>query len=291
MKKISATDLIHNSDGSVYHLGLRPEQLADIVLTVGDPERVPKVSKYFDGIEYAVNKREFVTHTGYIDDKRLTVISTGMGTDNIEILMNELDALVNIDLGNRVLNDTHKSLKIIRLGTSGSLQHDIPVDSLLVSEWGVGIDALNDFYAFTEGENAFCLAIQNALNLRTMPYLAAADFDLFQHFIASNATEVLDGLTLTLPGFYAPQGRTLRYKSRSENLLSQLHQFQKDGIRIANLEMETAGYYFFGKLLGHQMLSLNAILANRLTHEFSKQPEQQVDRLIRWALEKVLSLG
>jgi uridine phosphorylase len=292
MQRISDTDLILNPDGSIYHLNLRPEHIADTIITVGDPDRVSDVSKYFDSIEFQIKKREFVTHTGFVGKKRLSVISSGIGTDNVEILMNELDALANIDLETRMVKPTHKSLNIIRVGTSGSLQLDLPVDSFLVSEWGIGIDGLNDFYEIDENNGLeICNQLKETLQLRTQPYCASASFSLFQHFTQKLNTGYHDGLTLTCAGFYAPQARTVRYKSRIENMLPKLHGFTYSGTtRISNFEMETAGYYLFGQLLGHQMLSLSAILANRITNQFSSQPSKQVDELIRFTLEKIEEL-
>jgi uridine phosphorylase len=285
--QISPTDLIINPDGSIYHLNIRPEHLADTIITVGDPDRVEKVSQYFDSVEFKISKREFITHTGMLDGKRLTVMSSGIGTDNVEILMNELDALVNIDLETFEEKSNHKSLNIIRLGTSGSLQSSIPVDSFVVSEWGVGFDALGFFY---QSEiNKTVTDLQQELNLEFMPYCNPAGLDLFKLFIETAPENWFSGMTVTCPGFYAPQGRTLRYSPKIDNLLQKMNGFYRDGNVLTNLEMETAGYYLMGKTLGHEVLSISAILANRMTNEFSKQPEKQVDSLIKYALEKIVS--
>ncbi len=284
--QISPTDLIINSDGSIYHLSLRPEHLADTIITVGDPDRVKEVSKYFDSVEFKINKREFVTHTGMLGGKRLTVISSGIGTDNVEILMNELDALMNINLETLEIKPNHKALKIIRLGTSGSLQKSIPVDSYVVSEWGVGFDALGFFY---ETEiNQTTIDLQNDLSLEFMPFCNPAGVDLFQLFMETAPENWFAGMTVTCPGFYAPQGRVLRYSPKINGLLQKMNGYYRDGKVLTNLEMETAGYYLMGKILGHEVLSISAILANRMTNEFSKQPEKQVDRLIEYALEKIV---
>lgn len=285
--QISPTDLIINPDGSIYHLSIRPEHLADTIITVGDPDRVEKVSQYFDSVEIKINKREFVTHTGMLGSKRLTVISSGIGTDNVEILMNELDALVNIDLETLEVKQNHKSLNIIRLGTSGSLQKSIPVDSYVISEWGVGFDALSFFYK--SQTNQTTIDLQNDLSLEFMPYCNPAGFDLFKLFIETAPENWFAGITVTCPGFYAPQGRVLRYSPKIDGLLQKMNEYNRDGNVLANLEMETAGYYLMGRILGHEVLSISAILANRITNEFSKQPEKLVDRLIKYGLEKIIA--
>jgi uridine phosphorylase len=285
MKQISETDLIINPDGSIYHLCLKPEDIADTIITVGDPERVKKVSKYFDSVEFKIQKREFVTHTGYIGKKRVSVISSGIGTDNIEILMNELDALVNINFQDRTEKEIHKSLNIIRLGTSGSLQKDVPVDSFVVSEWGIGFDALAFFYQSEPNETVY--ELQKNLGLDFLPYCNPAGYELFKLFIETCPNNWFAGTTVTCPGFYAPQGRTLRYSPKIENLLEKMTNFRHHGLGLTNLEMETAGYYLMGKTLGHEVLSISAILANRVTQQFSKTPEKQVDDLIKYSLEKI----
>lgn len=286
--QISPTDLILNPDGSIYHLSLRPEHLAENIITVGDPERVEKVSQYFDSVEIKINKREFVTHTGMLAGKRLTVISSGIGTDNVEILMNELDVLVNINLETLAVNPIHKSLNIIRLGTSGSLQKSIPVDSYVVSEWGIGFDALGFFYQSQSNQTTFDL--QQDFNLEFMPYGNPAGVDLFKLFMETAPENWFAGMTVTCPGFYAPQGRVLRYSPKIDGLLQKMNEYSRNGNILTNLEMETAGYYLMGKILGHEVLSISAIMANRMTNEFSKQPEKQVDSLIKYALEKIISI-
>ena len=283
--KISSTDLILNPDGSIYHLSLRPEHLADTIITVGDPDRVAKVSQYFDFIEFKINKREIVTHTGMLGGKRLTVISSGIGTDNVEILMNELDALVNIDLETLEEKSSHKSLNIIRLGTSGSLQKYIPVDSVLVSEKAIGLDALGFFYNHTP--HPLNATIKKDLDLKFKPYSCYSSKRLLRIFLKDVPQNWYKGTTVTCPGFYAPQGRTLRYEQMNQGLLERMNRFYRNGIHLTNLEMETAGYYLFGQILGHEVLSISAILANRMTNEFSQQPEKQIDSLIKFALEKI----
>ena len=284
--RISPTDLIINPDGTIYHLNLLPEHIADTIITVGDPDRVKFVSQYFDSIEFQVSKREFVTHTGYLNGKRLSVISSGIGTDNVEILMNELDALVNIDFKTLEVKPEHKSLNIIRLGTSGSLHKNIPVNSFVISEWGIGLDALGFFYETEPNETT--KKIKESFGLEFMPYCNPAGYDLFKLFVESAPkNNWFEGATVTCPGFYAPQGRTLRYNPKIEGLLEKMNQFYHGGVALLNLEMETAGYYLMGKVLGHEVLSISAILANRMTNEFSQQADRQVDSLIKYALEKL----
>lgn len=280
-QRIPESELILNADGSVYHLHLKPENLASFVFTVGDPDRVPLVSQYFDEIEFQTSKREFVTHTGRIDGQRVTVMSTGMGTDNIEILMTELDALVNIDLKTRTVKPTHQSLQIVRLGTSGAMQSDIPVGSLLASAKAVGLDTLMQFYPTLNSDQVWGKSIHQKLSLGFVPYQAEGSSSL----LAKLGPEFLKGITLTCPGFYAPQGRTVKLKPKIDQMLDRLADLEIEGERLTNFEMETAGYYAMGALLGHQVLSLNAIVANRKLGEFDKVAEKTVDSLIRAALK------
>lgn len=277
---IPASELIINSDGSIYHLHLKPEHLASTVFTVGDPERVALVSQYFDEIDFKTQKREFVTHTGWKNGKRVTVMSTGMGTDNIEILMTELDALVNVDLETRLIKPEKTSLHIIRIGTSGSMQADLPVGTMLASEIGIGMDTLMAYYSDLKEEQAIAKAIQSELNLPFLPYQASASSLLLDKL----DEEIVRGITLTCPGFYAPQGREVRLKPRFDQMIERLAGLEIEGKRLTNFEMETAGYYALGKLLGHEMLSLNAIVANRPLKKFDKEAEKSVDRLIQAAL-------
>lgn len=278
---IPASELIINSDGSIYHLHLKPEHLASTVFTVGDPDRVPLVSRHFDQIDFKLQKREFVTHTGWKNGRQVTVISTGMGTDNIEILMTELDALVNVDLETRLIKPEKTSLQIIRIGTTGSMQPDIPVGSLLASEIGVGMDTLMTFYPELSGDQSLGMAIQKELGLGFLPYQASAS-DLL---LAKLDERIMRGITLTCPGFYAPQGRKVRLKPKFDRMIEGLSSLQIDGKRLTNFEMETAGYYALGELLGHRMLSLNAIVANRPLKEFDPKAEETVETLILTALE------
>lgn len=278
---IPASELIINSDGSIYHLHLKPEHLASTVFTVGDPDRVALVSQYFDQIDFKTQKREFVTHTGWKNGKRVTVMSTGMGTDNIEILMTELDALVNVDLETRQIKPEKTSLQIIRIGTSGSMQEDLPVGTMLASEIGIGMDTLMAYYPELLEDQDIAKAIQSELNLPFLPYQASASSLLLDKL----DEEIVRGITLTCPGFYAPQGREVRLKPRFDQMIERLAGLQVNGKRLTNFEMETAGYYALGKLLGHEMLSLNAIVANRPLKKFDKEAEKSVDRLIQAALK------
>lgn len=287
MSLIAETDLILNADGSVYHLNLLPEDIAPTVITVGDPDRVAEVSKHFDSIELRKGKREFITHTGYLANKRISVISTGIGTDNIDIVLNELDALVNIDLTSRKVKEQLTSLDIIRIGTSGAIQADIPIDTILVSEYALGLDALMRYYNYphTEQEQKFVTAFQHQLpDLNSLnPYFASAGSNLLERI----GEGLHRGITVTAPGFYAPQGRTVRYSSRITDLIGKLQQFQLEQNRITNLEMETAGIYALANVLGHQALSINAILASRVKLEFSKNPQKIVDEAIKLVLERI----
>ncbi|TFV93456.1 phosphorylase [Algoriphagus kandeliae] len=284
--RIPASELIINSDGSIYHLHLKPEDLASLVFTVGDPDRVEQVSRYFDKIDVKIHKREFITHTGWLNGKRLTVMSTGMGTDNIEILMTELDALVNVDLHTREEKDEKTSLQIIRLGTSGSMQADIPVGTLLASEIGVGLDTLMQFYPELPESQYIGAAIQKELGLGFQPYQASASSMLLDK-VDQRFTK---GITLTCPGFYAPQGREVRLRPRFNQMVERIAAINLEGgKRVTNFEMETAGYYGLGKLLGHEMLSLNAIIANRPKKEFDENAAKTVDQLIQTALDLFVS--
>lgn len=285
MARIAESELIINKDGSIYHLQVRPEDLADIVITVGDPDRVAKVSQYFDSIDVKIAKREFVTHTGYFKGKRLTVMSTGMGTDNIEILMNELDALVNIDLVKREPKANLKTLKIIRVGTSGSMQKEITVGSVLASTYGIGLDTLMAYYTIKlsdEEANAQDY-IQAKLQLPFLPYCVQGS----SHLLETVGKGMVKGSTVTCPGFYAPQGRKLRAELRFPDMLAALSKLAIGDIRPTNFEMETAGYYAMGRILGHEMLSVNAIIANRVSKEFAQNGEQIVDSMIREVLENI----
>ncbi|HPF10163.1 MAG TPA: nucleoside phosphorylase [Flavobacteriaceae bacterium] len=283
---IAASELILNPNGSIYHLHLKPGEVASTVITVGDPDRVELVSCLFDSIEVRAQHREFKTHTGTFCGKRFTVISTGIGPDNIDIVLNELDALVNIDFATRTINKNRTSLQIVRVGTSGALQPEIPVDSVVASTMGIGFDNLLHFYGNTESiferdfSEAFIAHTQwNPNNAK--PYAITADAGLLSKF-ASEA--FLKGITTTNVGFYGPQGRVLRMPLYDAHLNEKIASFRYQGKKITNLEMETAAIYGMSKLLGHQALSLNAILANRANGTFSSNPEKAVQKLIELTL-------
>lgn len=286
MKPIASSELIINERGAIYHLDLRPEELADTVITVGDPDRVAEVSKYFDRVEYKRQHREFITHTGSIGDKNLSVISTGIGPDNIDIVLNELDALVNINFESRLINPQLKSLSIIRLGTSGSLQADIPVDACVAGTHGLGIDNLLNFYQLhpneEEQELTQAFLTHTQLHHKTSnPYITSASASLLKHFVEG----YYHGITVTCPGFYGPQGRVLRLGLNNPDLVDRLTAFSFGQHRVSNFEMETSAIYGLGRLLGHHCLSLNAIVANRVTRQFSKDGKAAVDNLIRKSLD------
>jgi uridine phosphorylase len=288
MNMISEADLIINPDGSIYHLNLLPEDVADNVITVGDPDRVAEVSKHFDSIELKKGKREFITHTGYLGKKRITVLSTGIGTDNIDIVLNELDALVNIDFNKRHVKNELKSLNIIRIGTSGSVHKDIPIDSILISEYGLGLDALMQYYIQEPNDDEHKLLSALKSHFRDLkgltPYLTAADPKLSE-VIGKN---LMRGITFTAPGFYAPQGREVRAKNAFPELVSMIQTFSSGKHRISNIEMETAGIYALAKALGHKALSVNAILASRVKFEFSAEPHKIINKAIELVLSRLV---
>ena len=284
MTYFSPTDLIINPDGSSYHLNLRPDQIPDTLILVGDPERVPKVSQFFDEVTEIVHKREFVTHLGILKGNRIAVLSSGIGADNVEIVMNELDALVNIDFQTRLEKEVKTSLNLIRIGTSGSIQAHIPVDSILISKAAIGFDNLSQFYGFESAQSISADSLEQwtqAIDYPLPLYAAKASANLLEKFKPLNAFE---GITLTAPGFYAPQGRTIRMHSIRPDFLEKVAGATLEGQEITNIEMETAAYYAFAGAMGHEMISLNALLANRITNEFSKDPEGQIMSLIEKAI-------
>jgi uridine phosphorylase len=286
MQRIAESELIINSRGAVYHLNLRPEELASTIITVGDPDRVELVSRYFDSVEGRYRHREFVSHTGFIGKKRITVVATGIGPDNIDIVLNELDALANIDFETRQIKPNLSSLNIIRIGTSGSLQRDIPVNSFVASTHGLGLDNLLNYYRQEHNEqekqllHSFVTHTQLHGNVSN-PYIAIASAALLKHFVNGYN----QGITVTCPGFYGPQGRVLRLGVQNPQLIERLTQFNFGQHRITNFEMETAAIYGLGKLLGHHCLSLSAIVANRIQKEFTKDSDALIDRLIKQTLE------
>jgi len=285
MAGIPKSELIINKDGSIYHLNLKPGDVSDKIIAVGDPGRVYLVSQYFDSIDFEMNKREFITHSGKYKGKKLTVISTGMGTDNIEIFLTELDALFNIDFESREIKARKKKLQIIRIGTSGSLQSDIPIGSHLVSDYGIGLDTLMHFYNLPQNkfEKQVAREIQQKIGLPFMPYLARGS-DLLKNQIGY---DMILGNTVTSPGFYGPQARKLRLELKYPKMLEVLNYYHKGQFWITNFEMETAGYYAMAHLLDHEMLSVNAIIANRIKKTFSKDPHKIVDELIKKVLDRI----
>jgi uridine phosphorylase len=282
---MKASELIINPDGSVYHLGIRPEDIAPIILTVGDPDRVPMVSRYFDSVRFKHAKREIVTHTGRIGRVDVSVSSTGMGTDNIDIVMNELDALVNIDFESRTVKKELSSLSIIRVGTSGCIQEDIEIDSMLASEWAIGYDGLLGFYEH----------VPNELDSAPLPDLGDIKGSInpaSKRLLEKLAFDCYKGVTYTAAGFYGPQGRQLRARLSDQHLIDKLTSIRLPGNRrVTNIEMETAGLYGLGDLLGHEVISFSVLLAHRIHGTFSNQPEASVDKLIRMILERLPALN
>ena len=288
---IKNSELILNPDGSVYHLNLKPENISDTIIFVGDQDRVEKITKHFDSIEFSTQKREFKTQTGYYQDKLITVISTGIGPDNIDIVLNELDALVNINLETRQPKSELTSLNIIRIGTSGSLQTDVPVDSFVISTHGLDINGMLHFYQIDEIsnpeiENAF-IAHTNWDKNKARPIVINNSKYLENYF---ESDKVYKGMTGTAGGFYGPQGRVLRLPLQDASLNSKLDSFSFKEYRITNFEMETSVIYGLSKLLGHEALSLSAIIANRPNGDFSKNPKQTVENLITYALERIVNI-
>ncbi len=281
-RRIADSELIISPQGRVYHLNLHPEMIADDVIVVGDPDRVEKISAHFDKIHHRINNRELVTHTGELGGKRLSVISSGMGTDNVELLMTELDALANIDFKTRKVKRKLKSLRIYRIGTSGCIQPDIPIDAFLVSTAGVGLDTLMNFYQWNPGDanEHFCSKVQRLVGLPFKPYIAEASLNLLGKF----SDHMFQGVTITSPGFYAPQGRELRLPVAFSDLPDRFQNIETPYGRFTNFEMETAGYYAMAKLLGHEIVSVNALIANRANGTFSSNHNLAVDRLIQLVL-------
>jgi uridine phosphorylase len=285
MNIIPASELIINQRGAIYHLDVRPEEIADTIIVVGDPERVKKVSRHFDSIEHRLSHREFITHTGFIGNQRISVLSTGIGPDNIDIAINELDALANIDFETRAIKPILKKLNIIRFGTSGALQAGIPVDSIVASTHGLGFDNLMNYYQYeksTDENNmidAFLAQTKMDTSI-TMPYVFKGSESLINKF----GDDFFKGITVTAPGFYGPQGRELRLKSRSRELIDKLTHFSHNGFRITNFEMESSAIYGLGKLLGHECLSVNVVVANRVIQQYSKDGNAAVEKMIEKTL-------
>ena len=289
MIRIKESELILNPDGSVYHLNLKPEDISDTVLFVGDQDRVEKITKHFDTIEFSTQKREFKTQTGTYKGKRISVISTGIGPDNIDIVLNELDALINIDFTTRTIKEKLNSLNIIRIGTSGSLQSDIPVDSFLIGTHGLDLNGMLHFYKMEDIcnhdiENAFIKHTHWNSN-KARPIVISNSLELERIF---ESKQTYKGVTGTAGGFYGPQGRVLRLAIQDSELNNKMNSFLYNGLRISNLEMETATIYGLSKLLGHNALSLNAIIANRANGTFSKNPAKTIESLILYTLDRLV---
>ncbi len=287
---LGPSELILNRDGSIYHLSLLPEDIADTVILVGDPDRVERVSAHFESIETRKHKREFITHTGRYKGRRITALSTGIGTDNIDIVLNELDALVNIDLEKRTVLKDKRILNLIRIGTSGSLRAEIPVDSFLVSELALGFDSVLRYYKgeadrIPEMEDAFVEQTQWDPQ-KSRPYVVRGNSALLKHF---SGEETYSGFTASNVGFYGPQGRHLRLKPSDPGMHERLISYSFKGKKLTNFEMETSTLYGLSSLLGHRAISMNAIIANRDSMTFSKDSGKTVDRLIQWTLDKIIS--
>ena len=288
---IKDSELILNPDGSVYHLNLKPEHISDTIIFVGDQDRVEKITKHFESIEFSIQKREFKTQTGYYKDRRITVISTGIGPDNIDIVLNELDALVNIDLETRKPKKDLTNLNIIRIGTSGSLQKDIPVDAFVLSTHGLDVNGMLHFYniadiSIPDMENEF-IAHTNWDKNKARPIIIENSAYLERYF---DSDKVYKGMTGTAGGFYGPQGRVLRLALQDPKLNDKLDSFSYQNFKITNFEMETSVIYGLSKLLGHEALSLNAIIANRPNGNFSKDPKKTIEELILYALERIVNI-
>jgi len=286
MNIIAETELILTEEKKIYHLNLSKEEISDDIILVGDPERVNMISSKFDKIEHKISNREFLTHTGILKGKRISVISTGIGTDNIDIVINELDALVNIDFDTRIINNKKKSLNLIRLGTSGALQKDIKVDTYIASSFGLGFDNIAHFYSKKEViEEEMSTAYAEHSNWPeelSLPYAIRASEELFSLF-----DDLPSGITATAPGFYAPQGRSLRIKPSIINLQEKMASFNFKNHQISNFEMETSALYYLGRTLGHNTLTICAIIGNRLTQEYSKNYKQTVEKMIDLVLNRV----
>jgi len=286
---ILSSELILNNDGSIYHLNLKPENIAKTIIFVGDQDRVTTVAKHFDTITFETQKREFKTITGVYKGKKLSVISTGIGPDNIDIVLNELDALVNINLETRMLKKELQKLSIVRIGTSGSLQNYIPVDSFVISVYGLGMDGMLQSYNCehileTDIEDAF-LKHTHWSNRKARPYVVKGSA-ILENKLSSNKT--FKGFTATANGFYGPQGRVLRLALQDPTLNSKIDNFNFNNLKITNLEMETSAIYGLAKLLGHEALSMNAIIANRANGTFSKDSHQTIENLIEYTLDKLV---
>ena len=286
MNKLRDTELIITNSGRIYHLNLKKEEIADDIILVGDPNRVEQISNKFDKIDFKITHREFITHTGYYNNKKISVISSGIGTDNIDIVMNELDALANINFETRQINKIKRSLNIIRLGTSGGLNKKIDVDSFLVSEYAIGLDGLAHFYknndVLDEELSKMFFNKTNWSKNHASPYSVKASDKLLNKF-----NKFSKGITLTATGFYGPQCRNMRLKSSISDLENLIESIEYQGLNITNFEMETSALYFLGRSLGHNTLTICAILANRVSKKYSTNPIDTIDELINKVLKNL----
>ena len=286
--KLSTSELVLNKEGKIYHLNLKPENIADKIILVSDPAWVEKLSSFFDNVDFKVSNREFTTHTGFYKGTRLTVTSTGLGSDNMDIVINEFDALVNIDLKNRVINKEHRSLQFVRIGISGSLQEDLKEGSMILSKIAGGFDGLIHYYrdGYTvcdeKIEKAF-IEHTNWFDKRPTPYFVYSDDELFNRFNDG----ILSGITLSAPGFYGPQNRMLRLPVIDPELINRLVDFRIDGNKIMNMEMESSGLFGMSKLLGHKAVTICGILTNRLTKQVAKDYESMIDKLFKFSLNHI----
>jgi uridine phosphorylase len=288
MEKIAESELVLNPDNSVYHLKLHPHQIARDIIVVGDPQRVKLISDKFDSIEHKVENREFVTHTGTLNNKKITVLGTGIGTDNIDIVINELDALVNIDLENRTIKKDKVSLNIVRIGTCGALQENIDVNDFVVSEYALGMDGLLNFYEhkFTKTEEQLLIEFYKQTNyspILAQPYFVKSSeklHNLFKDFCHS-------GITATASGFYGPQGRKLRINLKEPLINEKLQAFNVNNLRVNNFEMETSAIYGLSTALGHEACTVCVAIANRFTKEFSTDYHSPLNNLIDLVLLKL----
>ena len=288
MNTYSKSELVLNDQGAVYHLGIKPKDISSKIILVGDQERVSLISDFFDSIEHKSQHREFVCHTGTYQGKRITALSSGIGTDNIDIVLNELDALVNVDLEKRIDKKAFSSLEIVRIGTCGILQKDIPVHSWIVSDFALGLDNVAHFYqiAFTSEESEFCKELKTFLNLPTaiQPYFVSPSQELTNKLKSENTKS---GITITSSGFYGPQGRQLRLKTHTEELQLHVGDFEKNGVKVTNFEMESSALFALGRQLGHQCATICLGVANRPNMEFSEGYSSEMKELIEYVLERI----
>jgi len=288
MNKIGESELIINKNGSIFHLHLRPENLGENIILVGDQGRVEMVSKYFDTIDFEVQNREFKTHTGTLNNKRVSVVSTGIGTDNIDIVVNELDALVNIDLEKRTVKEKHTSLNFVRIGTSGALQADIPVDTPVVTEISIGFDGLLNFYARRDAVSDLEIEANFEKYMNWNPQLAKPYFvDASKQLLDKVGKDMRKGMTISASGFYGPQGRVLRLPIATPDINDRISNYKYNGKVITNYEMESSAIYGLSKLLGHNALTICSIIANRQRKEYSSDYKIAVEKLVQTVLERL----